>query len=224
MISGQKQLSSCPTGERAATVEKMLLTRSSKKRRQSLRNSFQSKLLFIFSRDDSRRVPSTKWSSWMSPKHELIGSMYASDFSMTGKSLLRFTFCSRQNTNWESSPSPDGHNRFAQSPVHWSCVHLKKTQIMTRDWHGNSHLSLKWITKWGKNQQWHKNFRVCRRGDEESTRSATQNSSLPWAGANQKYAQKTAENPQLAQETMKVPQPPKNCSKLCKRGINMDIF
>ena len=38
MISGQQQLNPCPTGEPAATVERMLLTRSSRKRRQSLRN------------------------------------------------------------------------------------------------------------------------------------------------------------------------------------------
>ena len=59
-ISGQKQLSPCPTGERAATVHRMVLTRSSRKRRQSLRNSIRRKLLFIFSGDDSRRVPSKK--------------------------------------------------------------------------------------------------------------------------------------------------------------------
>ena len=55
-ILGQKQLKPRPTGERAATVEKMELIKSSRKRRQSLRISFQRKLLFIFSRDNNRRV------------------------------------------------------------------------------------------------------------------------------------------------------------------------
>ena len=48
-ISGQKQLSRWPIGERAATVERMVPTRSSTKRRQSLRNSLRGKLLLIFS-------------------------------------------------------------------------------------------------------------------------------------------------------------------------------
>ena len=104
-IPGQKQLSPCPTGERAATVERMVLTRSSKKRRQSLRNSLRRKLLLIFSRDDNIRVPSKKCSSAIAPKHERFGSMFASHFSITGKSLLRFTFCNKQNTNWKSSPN-----------------------------------------------------------------------------------------------------------------------
>ena len=47
-ISGQKQLRPWPIGERAATVERMVLTRSSRKRQQSLRNSLRRKLLLIF--------------------------------------------------------------------------------------------------------------------------------------------------------------------------------
>ena len=69
-ISGQKQLSPCPTGERAAAVERMVLTSSSRKRRLSVRNSFRRKLLFIFSKDDSRRVPSKKCSSAIAPRQE----------------------------------------------------------------------------------------------------------------------------------------------------------
>ena len=105
MIWGQKQLSPCPTGERAATIEKTVLTRSSGKRRQSFQNCFRRRLLFIFSRDDNRRVPSGKCSSSIAPKHEWLGRMYASHFSITGKSLFRFTFCNKQYTNWESSPN-----------------------------------------------------------------------------------------------------------------------
>ena len=56
-ISGQKQLSPCQIRERAATVERMVLTKSSRKGRQSLRNYSRRKLLLIFSRDDNRRVP-----------------------------------------------------------------------------------------------------------------------------------------------------------------------
>ena len=56
MILGQKQLRPCQTDERSATVERMELTKSSRKGRRSLRNSLSRKLLFILSRDDSRRV------------------------------------------------------------------------------------------------------------------------------------------------------------------------
>ena len=69
-ISGQKLLSPYPIGEGAATVERMVLMRSSRRRRQSLRNSFRRKLLFIFPSDDNRRVPSKKCSSAIAAKHE----------------------------------------------------------------------------------------------------------------------------------------------------------
>ena len=46
--------------------------------------------------------------------------------------------------------------------------------------------------------------------------------SVPWRETNQKYAQKTVQNLDLAQETMKVPQLPKKCSKLFEMGIKMD--
>ena len=55
-----KTAQSLPNWRTHATVEKMVLARSSRKRRQSLWNSFRRKLLFIFSRDDSRRVPFKK--------------------------------------------------------------------------------------------------------------------------------------------------------------------
>ena len=102
-ISGQKQVNPCPIGECAATVEKMVLRRSSGKRRQSLWKYFWRKLLFMFSRDDNRRVPSKKCSSSMAPKHDPLGNMYASHFSMTGKSSLCYIFWSRHYTNLESS-------------------------------------------------------------------------------------------------------------------------
>ena len=57
-------------GERAAAIERMVLTRSLRKRRQSPRNSFQKKLLFIFSTNDNRRFPSQKCSSAVAPKHK----------------------------------------------------------------------------------------------------------------------------------------------------------
>ena len=105
VISNDKQLSPCPIGERAANVERMVLKRSSRKRSQSTWKFLRRILLFIFSRDDNRPVPSKKYSSAIAPKHEWIGSMYASNFSITCKSLLRFTFCSKQYTNRESSPN-----------------------------------------------------------------------------------------------------------------------
>ena len=47
--------------------------------------------------------------------------------------------------------------------------------------------------------------------------------SLLWSETNQSYAQKTVQNLELAQETMKVSQPRKNCSKPCKMRIKVDI-
>ena len=102
MILIQKQLMLCPIGERAATVEVMVLTKSSRKRRQSLRKSFRRKRLFISSRDKKRRVPSKNCSSSMAPKHEHFENMYASHFSMTCKSLLGFIFRSKHYTNREN--------------------------------------------------------------------------------------------------------------------------
>ena len=46
----------------------------------------------VFWTDDKTRVTSKKCSSAIAPKHESFESMYASHFSITGKSLLRFTF------------------------------------------------------------------------------------------------------------------------------------
>ena len=130
-ISGRKQLSPWPHGERAATVERMVITRSSRKRRQSLRNSLRRKLLLTFSRDDNRRVPSRKCSSGIAPKHEWFGSMYASYFSITGKSLLRFTFCKRQYTKRESSPNA----KYPQSArPEFSSVKLGATKTTQTSW------------------------------------------------------------------------------------------
>ena len=70
MISVQEQLKSCPTGERAVTIDSRVLKKSSRKRRQSLRNSFRRKLPSIFSRHDNRQVPSQKWSSSMTATRE----------------------------------------------------------------------------------------------------------------------------------------------------------
>ena len=125
-ISGQKQLSPCPKGERAATVERMVLTKSSRKRRQSLRNSLRRKVLLIFSRDDNRRVPSRKCSSAIAPKHEWFGSMYASHFSITGKSLLLSPSVTSNTQSARVHRRPNTRSQRAQSPIRWSCVQLKQ--------------------------------------------------------------------------------------------------
>ena len=60
-------------GERAAIVERMVLTKFSRKRRQSLRNSLRRKLLFIFSRDAKRLTGSLQeMLPWDCPKARLI--------------------------------------------------------------------------------------------------------------------------------------------------------
>ena len=100
-ISGQKQLSPCPIGERAATVEKMVLEEAT----TVPTKIYVEEATFFFSRDDNRRVPSKNCSSAIAPKHEWFGSMYDSHFSATGKSLLRSNFCRKQFTNRESSPN-----------------------------------------------------------------------------------------------------------------------
>ena len=124
-ISGQKQLSPCPIGERAATVERMVLTKSSRKRPQSLRNSLRRKLLLIFSRDDNRRVPSKKCSSAIAPKHEWFGSMYASTSLSRANHYSASPFATNSTRIARVHRMPNNRSQHAQSPIRWNCVQLK---------------------------------------------------------------------------------------------------
>ena len=54
-------------------------------------------------REDGSPPENVPWQ--LPPKHEWFGSMYASHFSITGRSLLSFPFCKRQYTKRESSPN-----------------------------------------------------------------------------------------------------------------------
>ena len=101
-ISGQKQLIPCPTRERAPTLDRMVLTRSSRKQRLSLRNFFRRKLQFVLSRDDNRRV-FQEMLFCDRPKARMIWEHVGLPLLYHGKSLLPFTFCSNQYTNRESS-------------------------------------------------------------------------------------------------------------------------
>ena len=188
----------------------MVLTRSSRKRRKSLRNCFRRRLLFFFSRVDNRRFLSTSCSSSMAPKHERFGSMYVSHFSMTGKSLLRLTFWSRQYRNWESSQTPDSHNRHAQSPVQWSCLQIKQH----RQWLENDE-SWKLPPTPRVDYQMRIKPGVIRKNScfapvemRNQLRMLLEIPSLLWSKTNQNYAQKTVQKLKLVQETMKVQQPP----------------
>ena len=120
-ISGQKKLNPCPSGERAATLEKMVLTRSPKKRWQSLPNSAVEANVF-FSRDENWRVP---------PRNALLQlppSMIDSGACTPPTSLSRANCYSASlfvanNTQIGRAPRmPDNHNRHAQSPIRWNCV------------------------------------------------------------------------------------------------------
>ena len=116
-ISGQKQLSPCPTGERAATLERMVLSRSSRKRRQSLRNSFCRKLLFIFSRDDNRRVPSKKCSSAF-PQSTNDSAACTPLTSLSRANRYSVSLSVTSNTQIGRAPRmPNSHNQHAQSPI-----------------------------------------------------------------------------------------------------------
>ena len=175
-ISVQKQLSPCPTGERAATLERMVLTRSSRKRRLSLRNFFRRKLLFIPSRNDSRRVPSKKNSSAIVPKHEWFHSGACtpptSEWPANRYSASLFV---ANSTQIGSAPrTPYSHNRHAQSPMRWNCVQLNQH----RQWpkiNGNWTLPPNFRADYQMRIKTGviRKFPSLPRGNEESTRSAT---------------------------------------------------
>ena len=126
MILGQKQLNPCRTGEHAATVERMVRTRSSRKRWQSLRNSSRGKLLFNFQgtiTDGShpgnaplRWLQSTNDSGACTPP---ISRWRANRYSPS-------PFAAKNKQIGRVPRMPDSHNWHAQSPIWWNCVHLKQ--------------------------------------------------------------------------------------------------
>ena len=75
IISGQKQLTPWPSFERAATLDKTVLVKSSRKRRALLLNSFFKYWLVIFSSAACTRVPRRKCWSSRAVKDECFGSM-----------------------------------------------------------------------------------------------------------------------------------------------------
>ena len=87
---------------------------------------FSEEATVYFFKNDSWRVPSENCSSAIATKHEWFGRMYASHFSLTSKSLLRFTFYSKPYTNKETTRMTDSYNWHAQSPIPWNCVQLKQ--------------------------------------------------------------------------------------------------
>ena len=74
-ISEQKQLTPWPGFERAATVDKTVLVKSSRKRRALLLNSVLKNWLVIFSSSACTRVTTRKCWSSMAVKDEWFGSM-----------------------------------------------------------------------------------------------------------------------------------------------------
>ena len=137
----------------------MVLKKASKKRRQSLRNSFPRKVLFFFSRYDNKRFPSKRGSTSMAPKQECFGSMYAPDFSMTGKSLLRFIFWADKTQSRRAPQTPIFRSRPVESAVRWNCAQLKQhsnDQRMTKLRH--SHLPPGITGQWGWSQEWYGKF------------------------------------------------------------------
>ena len=125
-ISEQKRLCPCTTGERAASVEKMVLTRSSRQRGQSLRISFEQSRCLLFQgkvTDGSlpRNAPlqspqSTNDSGACTPltfrwrPNRSSASSFAADNTKTGR-VHRM---------------PDSHNFHAHNPFRWNCVQLKQ--------------------------------------------------------------------------------------------------
>ena len=134
MISGQKQLRSCPTGERAATVERMVLTRSSRKQRHFLRNVFWSKPQFMFTKDDNRRVTSKKRSFPMDSKARMIQEHVRLHFFIDGQNATSLHFS--QQTIHKRGELPKRQRAIIGTPrVQFSEVacNTKTTQTMTRE-------------------------------------------------------------------------------------------
>ena len=144
MTTGQKQLRPCPTGERTAIVEKMVLTRSSGKRRQSLQNSFWRKLLFIFLRDDNRQEMFRLIGYKTRMIWEHVNFPFFNDWQITTPLHLL------EQTIHKSESSPNARYPFLAHP---ECSSIKlcateTTQAKIRlKKPGHSHLSPGWTTQ-----------------------------------------------------------------------------
>ena len=224
MILGQKQLNICRTGERAATVERMVLTRSSRKRQQSLQNSFWRKLvLFSQGTITDGSLPGNAFLPWLqSTNNSGACTPPTSQWRAIGCFISLFA---ADNTEIGKAPQMlNSHNWHAQCSIQWSCVQLKQH----RQWPENDGT---W--KLPPTPRADYQMRIKTRSDTETflvcpveMRSQLgvllEIPSIPWSESNQKYTQKTVQNLELAQNTMKVLQLPKKCSKQCEMGIKLD--
>ena len=155
----------------------MLLTRFSRKWPQYLRNCFRRKLLLIILREDIRQIPSRECSSSMPAKHEWFGSIYASHFSMTGKSLVHFDLL-EQTIHISGEISERQIAMFGPPRIQFSeivCNWNKRS--LTRDWQNleTPAYPQSGLPKEDQTRTDTKTFLICPRGNEEATRNATGN-------------------------------------------------
>ena len=126
MISGQKQLSPCPTGERASTVERMVLTRFSRKRRQSLRNFFRRRLLFSSRKMTTNgSLPGNAPPQWLQNTIDLGACTLPTSRWLANRYFVWPSAAYNTQTG-RTRQTSHSHNRHAQSPVQGSCVQLKQ--------------------------------------------------------------------------------------------------
>ena len=102
MITDEKQLRPCPTRERAANVDKVVLTNSFKNSWKFFRSRALRLTLFTFFSAADNSLASRKCASAMGAKHDWLLSTYASHFSIRGWLELNLFFCGKQYTNLES--------------------------------------------------------------------------------------------------------------------------
>ena len=118
MISGQKQISPCPNGEQAATVERMVLTRSSRIRRQSLRNSFGGSCC-LSSREtiSDESLPKNAPLQWLQNTNDLGASTPPVPRRLTNHYSIFSSGAENTQIGRAALRTPGSHNQPAQSPV-----------------------------------------------------------------------------------------------------------
>ena len=132
-ISGPEQLSPCPTGERVATVERMVLTRSSGKQRQPY------KTLCGRSYCLSSQGMITDGSPPRNAPLRLPQTTNASGACTPPTSLSRANRYSASHSEANITPigrdprMPVSHNQQTQSPIRWNCVQLKQHRQWLED-------------------------------------------------------------------------------------------
>ena len=117
VISRQKQLIPYPTRERAATVQRIVLTRSSRKRRQSCRNYFVGSCrLFFRGTITDGSLPGNAPLRWLQNTND-SGACTPPIPQRRANRYFAYLFATDKTQTGRAPQMPDSHIRHAQSPV-----------------------------------------------------------------------------------------------------------